>query len=44
MKKALNFIRALWFWYVVRAWWSVFPPKSYPATTAKEEGLTLDDD
>lgn len=28
MKKTLEFIKGLWFWYVVRTWYYYFPSKS----------------
>lgn len=42
MKKAYNFVKALWFWYVVRWWWYFVPPKAY--RTRDDTGQTLDDD
>lgn len=45
MKKAWNFVKALWFWYVVRTWWDLFPPKSEPTRAVhQDEGQTLNDD
>ena len=46
MKKAYNFAKALWFWYVVRWWWYVFPPKDSirKSHVPLDQGQTLDDD
>ena len=45
LKKLKDTVKALWFWYVVRAWWYVVPPKSDNIRKSHAEpGQTLDDD
>jgi hypothetical protein len=45
VKKLKDIAKALWFWYVVRAWWSWFPPKPQdPRSAVKHPGQTLDDE
>ncbi len=44
MKKAWEFITALWDYYVLRLWFYYFPPKSDVVNKPNSEGQTLDDE